>query len=434
MAVSFTEILDKASWSREHWKLFAVVSLNYVLDGVMFSIAPLIAYLIAPDVAPTIFALNLLSETAGAILLGRLADIYGRRVLFALSLTLEVIALLLLVPFYSNTIALAILTSLMTFGIGGEYGAAYATIAELTPAKHRGKALMMATNFWNIGATLIAGLALIYAALNENVASRIQCLLFSALGTAVAAGLVRIAFPESPRWLVLKGRASEAIEFIKKLTGYSGEISLSVEERSQPEIGLAEALRKYWFRFAILAVITIVQYVTYDVTAYYLPYAPGFVFGVTIVPTLVFVANLGASIGAFLLLPLIDYARRLSAFLAFLGGTLTAIAILVFHNLAHLPAFYAALFVNLMFSEWAWASLSVLQSELFPTGIRASIVGLLTGLTGISGATVVYIASFLDAAQYLAIIVTMWVAGLVAATLWYFRGVESARRSLEELV
>ena len=188
MTIEYTKILDQASWGREHWKFFTVVSLNYILDGIMFSIAPLLAYLIAPEKAPLVFALNLLSETAGAIILGRLADVYGRRAMFAFSLMLEVLTLLLLVPLYSNFIAFTVLTSLMTFGVGGEFGAAYSAIAELTPAKHRGKVLMLSTNFWNIGAAMIAGLSLIYTAISEDIGLQIQYLLLSALGTAVVAG------------------------------------------------------------------------------------------------------------------------------------------------------------------------------------------------------------------------------------------------------
>ena len=437
MTIEYTKILDQASWGREHWKFFIVVSLNYILDGVMFSIAPLLAYLIAPTKAPLIFALNLLSETAGAIVLGRLADIYGRRAMFSLSLMLEVIALLLLVPLHSNFIAFTILTSLMTFGVGGEFGAAYSAIAELTPVKHRGKALMLSTNFWNVGAAMIAGLSLIYTAISEDIALQIQYLLLSALGTAVVAGLVRLAFPESPRWLISKGRVEEAKNLIKKITGYRGIIVLSekgIDDRLRYRISLGTALSKYRFRFSILAIITVSQYVTYNIAAYYLPYAPGFAFTLSIVPLLIFIANLGASTGAFMLLPLIDRARRLSVLLSFLGGAATAILLLISHEAVNLVAFCFTLLINLIFSEWAWASLSVLQSELFPTNVRASIVGLLTGLTGMSGALIVYSSSFLAAKHYLSIVIGLWITGLIAAATWYFKGIESAQRTLEELV
>lgn len=431
---SFTEVLDRASWSRYHTILFIVVSANYFLDGVMFSIAPLLLYLIAPvEVAGLVFALNLLAEAAGAIILGRLADALGRRVMFAVSLAIEVAGLLILAIAYDNLVALALGTSLMTFGIGGEFGAAYSAIAELSPARNRGKVLMLSTNFWNIGAAFIAGLSLAYAAIAVEPEAQARFLLAAGLATAIVAGLARLAMPESPRWLVAKGRVAEAEEWVRRITGYNGPLDMSLP-REASAIGLIEALTRFSFRFIVLAVVTVAQYATYDLTAYYIPYAPGFKLGEEAVPYVVFSANLGASVGAFLLIPLIDRSRRVSVVASFAGGFLTALLVVAAHYTGSPIAFYTAIFINLIFSEWAWASLSVLQSELFPTGVRASVVGALTSLQGVTGAVLVYVSTLMSVNVMFAFILALWLAGTAAAAAWRARGVESAGRSVEELV
>lgn len=435
---SYTEVLDSSSWTRSHWNIFTIISLNYLLDGVMFSIAPLLAGLLAPAHYSLIFAANLLSETVGAIVFGALADRVGRRRMFLTSLTIEGISLILLLFTYRNVLALAVLTSAMTFGIGGEFGSSYSAIAELMPKRHRGKAITLSTNFWNIGSAIIAGLALIFRSIYGDPETQLQYLLFSSISMLILAGLGRFSLPESPRWLASKNKLREAELVVRSITGIKE--SFSVKTGVTEEHSTYTTLSRYVFRLIVLGIVTIVQYVTYSMMAYYAPYAPGFVFGVESVPLVIFIANLGASIGGIFLIPIIDKTRRWTTLLSFLGGTIGAFSVTAIHNLSNLMTgdialmFFAALFITLIFSEWAWASLSALQSELFPTGVRASVVGLLTGLTGISSAIIVLAQPAVSAFLFLLTSSMLWLVGFAASLAWYLKGVESADKSVEELV
>ncbi len=424
--------LESAGWRRPHWYLFTAVSLNYLLDGIVFAIAPLTAVIITPDLATVIFASNLLAETAGSVFFGYLADKRGRKFCLLLINSIQALSTGLLFFLYKSPIAVLVLTSLMSFSVGGDFGASYAALAEVVPAKYRGKAILLSTNFWNVGSAAIAGAALVFRAIYSDPDIQIQYILLATIATLGLVAVIRLMVPESPRWLLHVGKASEAAKVSAEIGAQqpqpppSHATTVAGKAVGGPGIG-------FLYRFAILSIITVSQYVTYGMMAYYAPYAKGFTFGAESAPLVIFVANLGASVGALLLWPLIDRSRRLSTLLSFLFGTVFAALVLLTHNAGQFLYFYATLLLCLVFSEWAWGSVSALQSELFPTGIRATAVGVLTGLTGVSGALMVLTQNILSASEFLAASVILWGAGLAATLAWLVRGLETANRTVEEL-
>jgi hypothetical protein len=414
-------------WRRVHWVLFAVVSASFFLDGVLFSLVPTTIFLL-PDLAQNaavIFAVNSIAFMLGAAALGRLGDVVGRRLGLITSLAIYTAGALWFALAYwagaLDLVAAVFTTSLINFGVGGEVGPAYAALAEFSPPRRRGAALMLATNFWNIGAAVIAALSLQYAELAADPRTAVFYTFLTAVALAALVLVARLHIPESPRWLAARGREAEAKALVEK---YGVESPPSEERRP---------LSGYWGRVAVFAAAFTAQLLTYNIAAYYLPYAPGFAYGAELAPLNVAVANAGAAVGAFLLLPLIDRSRRLAFLSAFVGGLATAVALAAVHGAAA-QLYLAVLFLNLVFSEWAWAAVSVLEAELFPTAVRSTAVGIVTASAWLINAAAVFTEGVLGAGPFFALLTALWALGAAVAALWYAKGVESAGRRLEELV
>ena len=428
------EILNE-KWGIWCWYLFTAIALSFFIDGFLFTIAPILSQFIAPAWAIYILALNLASFTVGSILFGALSDKIGRRKTFLTVVISEVILTVLLYFLYSNPILFTILTSLICLVIGGEFGAAFAAVAELVPSRHRGKTMLLAINFWNLGPVILAALSILYEKLFTTPTTYVKSLLLSILLAVIIVGLIRVKFPESIRWLITRGRLEEAKKIAEKYLGtsISDEDIRKLQEAEESKLTFSEVVREYSDRFIILLIITIVVYVTYFIPAFYLPYVPDFPFP-KLIPYIILTANAGSFIGAFLLIPFIDKSRRISTTVSLVGGFVTTIP-MIYSVLARIPGlFLTSLFLNMVFSQWAWACLSTLQTELFPTGIRSTVVGLLVSLEGVVGSLLTLAELSLTTWVCLAIMATLWLTGTIAAVVWHIKGVETAGLALEDIV
>lgn len=210
--------LDALAWTRWHRRVVVALGITWILDGLE---ASLIANL-APSLedertlglrAAQVGLANatyLVGQVCGALLFGRLTDLYGRKRLFLITLGLYLGATALsgLAPTFAVFLALRFFAGA---GIGGEYSAINSAIDELVPARLRGRIDLAINGSYWIGVMLGAGLTLVLLDTRWvpiELGWRLVFGLGAVLGLVIL--LVRRDVPESPRWLLLRGRSEEA--------------------------------------------------------------------------------------------------------------------------------------------------------------------------------------------------------------------------------
>jgi MFS family permease len=156
----------------------------------------------------------LIGAVLGSLFFGHLTDRLGRKKLFNVTLGVYLVATAL-TAFSWNVESFLFFRFVTGAGIGGEYSAINSAIQELIPARVRGRTdLAINGSFW-IGAA--AGALVSVWLLDPNlfgadVGWRV------AFGSGAVLGLfilyLRRFLPESPRWLMIHGRAGEAQEVV----------------------------------------------------------------------------------------------------------------------------------------------------------------------------------------------------------------------------
>jgi MFS family permease len=385
----------------------------------------------------------------GAYIFGYLADRFGRRPLFLLTLLLYGL-FTFLTAFawgYGSFMVLRLLTAV---GVGAEYAAIYAAISEFIPARHRGKTNATVMNFWSLGA-ILAALVTLY--LLNNLPPDVGWRAAFGFGAAIAlcTGLVRRFVPESPRWLLAGGKVEDAqavVENLEKgrfenLAGRPAGFvpSPATEKRCSFWQQSRELIARCPGRTALGSLLDFSEAAGYYGLFAFLALfiLPAIAVPSQFVPWFYLIGNLGALVGGIVAAVLLDKIGRkitVPSFyaLAALGVLLLAAATYTRDWRAVLIAFTLA---NL-FATGSWISAYPTFSEIFPTNLRSTGIGVSVAL-GRVGAFLAPLALTVvaNAAGMLAALVLLaafWLIGAIAMVPWYFRGVEGSGMALEALV
>src|SRR5256714_9235891 len=403
--------LDRLPWGRFHTLVVAALGITWILDGLEVTLAGTVAG--ALKQSPVLRFSNadvglggsayLAGAFLGALFFGWLTDRLGRKKLFFITLSVYLLATAA-TAFSWNLWSFLLFRFITGAGIGGEYAAINSTIQELVPARVRGWTdLVINGSFW-IGAALGALAAIVLldpAVIDPERGWRAAFLIGAMLACIVF--FMRLWLPESPRWLMTHGRASEAEAVVAgieaRLRGEGHVVrdtalpKVRLRSRSHKPIGDVARTLLYVYRRRTFVALALMAAQAFFYNAIFLTYAlvlttfygiPSEHVGWYILP---FAA--GNVLGPLLLGRLFDTLGRrpMIAFTYFMSGLLLALTGWLFApGVLSAPEQTFAWSVIFFFASAAASSAYLTVSETFPLEIRALAIALFYAIgTGIGG-------------------------------------------------
>jgi putative MFS transporter len=312
----------------------------------------------------------------GSVVLGRLADRIGRRRIF-LGAILWYAVFTALTALAWGPGALSAFRFLAGIGLGGMLVVDPSLLAEYLPPQRRGRFLVFLDFFWPVGLLLATGLSWLFL---DQVGGDWgwRWLFLAASFPAFLAFAARLSLPESPYFLVRRGRLDEAAEVLEDITGRKvspDELAAPEEPRTSVRELVSKRLRS---TSGLIVLVWIALNISYYGLFLWLPFVlqgeKQFSLNVYVLLALSALSQFPGYAASIWLVERIGRKPTLALFLA-LGG----VSALTFALADSAPVYVAALFFVGFFNLGAWGAVYPYTSELFPTRVRSSAFGMVEG-------------------------------------------------------
>lgn len=449
--------LDKRAPTSFYWSLTLLATLGGFLFGYdtsnIGSALNFVPYHLTGFAQGYLVAGASLGAAAGALCGGPLADRFGRKALLIADALIYAIGAIGSAVSPDAGVLLASRT-LIGLAIGADSAIATAYIAEYAPRDRRGSLSMLQQWMITVGILVSYIIALIVFRTAPGSAGTVDWRLILGLGAVPAlVGLVlRSTMPESPRWLIRKGRYGDARQALARLgiEVSADEVEATARTLERQSRGGGSAWTPGVKRaLAVVCVFFIFQQITgINVPLYYGPHLLGPLFGggskvaTTIagveVTALITAVNVAATYLAF---RLIDRAgRRKLAIGGFTGMAISALAAgagLAF--LAGLPrvvfviialnAFVASFAAGVGGTGW------LIQGEVFPTNVRGQAAAIAAAVDWIANFALIEVVPTWQSGVGLAWVMVSF-AGLCVLGVVFVRGwlPETKGHSVDEII
>lgn len=458
-------ILEDAKLTVNHIKVTVAAILGDLLEFFdFFLIGYVLAFIVVPWKlsygATSIVLLSAgLGAIAGAFFFGALADRIGRRPVFMATVLCFSIAtgFMYFTP-EGNWLYLTFFRFFVGFGLGGLYSVDLPLVQEFVPSRYRGRVSGILTSAVPLG-TMLGSISAAYLA----PAIGWRGLFLIGLCPAVLTLLIRVWVPESPRWLLSRGKYKEAENAIMWVTGQKksflaqegpdGSQAVSDEERSKAYEKLVQKvtlmdLVKYPRSLIVSWLTNLGQQIAYYGFTLWGPTILTLVLGIPAAKAakLFIFVTLGGFIGRLFWSFCSDLiGRRMSGFLIGLGGcVLTILAGLNYNTfIGNVPLVWVLMIAAYFFLDGGFAIVGPYASEVWPRHLRATGMGSAYGFGGFGkiigpialaffagSSNIVSPKATIDAIVPAFIFLGIW--ALITGVTYLF-GLETRKKSIEEI-
>ena len=433
--------LDDAPVSSFHRRIMVVAMGGPFCDGYLLGVMGVALGLITPALALDTLWTGLIAASVlvgvfiGGAVFGPITDRVGRHLMYVLNLATFVVFSALQF-FVTEAWQLLVLRLLIGIAIGADYPIASALTTELVPRRMRGPALSGLVLAWWVGYGMSYWVGWALTGLGDD---SWRWMLASGTVPALIFLFMRAGIPESPRWLASRGRMDEAKAVVRKHLGQEvSDEELLAEGRQEKRGGsglgnLVEIFKRgYTVPVVFCSVFWICQVAPAFAVRSFQPqmlsaFGVGSTYGASALITTIAVAGIG--LGLVVVNRIGRRSLLISSFVC-INVSLIALAVLPLHWAFAVVALFAAF----QFFEAAGSGLQfVYPSELFPTDLRATGVGIATAMSRVGSASSTFLlpiaAEDLGVRGTLGVAVAITLVGLVVS---YFLAPETKDLGLTE--